>query len=151
MSVIAIGSDHAGKELRAVLINRLEGDGHKILDLGTHHETANYAIKGIKVGENVASGIASRGIVICGTGIGISIAANKVRGIRCALCHSAEYAKLTRLHNDANILALGARFLSVDEAYEIATTFLNTEFEGGRHEDRVHTIDDYENSCVDCN
>lgn len=150
MKYIAIASDHAGKELREQLIELLEKDNYNIMDLGTHKETANYAVEGIKVGENVASGAASMGIVICGTGIGISIAANKVRGIRCALCHSKEYAELTRQHNDANVLALGARFLDLDTAYEITTAFLTTEFEGGRHEDRVHTIEDYELSCTDC-
>lgn len=150
MKYIAIASDHAGKDLRVELITLLEKDGYNIMDLGTHRETANYAVEGIKVGENVACGAAVKGIVICGTGIGISIAANKVRGVRCALCHCKEYAELTRQHNDANVLALGARFIDLDTAYDIATTFLTTEYEAGRHEDRVHTIEDYEHSCVDC-
>lgn len=147
---IAIGSDHAGIEYRANIKQYLENLDIEVIDCGTFNETANYAVEGIKVAETVSSKNADLGIVICGSGVGISIAANKVRGIRCALAYNKEIASLSRQHNNANILALGARFISQDDAYEFIDAFLNTEFEGGRHEDRVHTITDYEESCVDC-
>lgn len=147
---IAIASDHAALELRPAVVKHLEAQGHEVLDLGTHKEKGNYALEGIKVGETVSLGNADYGIVICGTGIGISIAANKVRGIRAALCNSVEFAKLTREHNNANVLAMGARFITEQQALDIVDTFLTTEFEGGRHLDRVDAISDYEESCIDC-
>ncbi len=147
---LVIGSDHTGIELREQVIKYLEEQGHEVQDCGTHREKANYAVEGIKVAESVAMGNGDLGIVICGTGIGISIAANKVRGIRAALCNNVEFAKLTREHNDANVLAMGARFIKFDEAKEIVDTFITTEFEGGRHLDRIDTIADYEESCIDC-
>lgn len=147
---LVIGSDHAGKELREKVVAKLQSEGHEVVDCGTFRETANYAVEGIKVAENISMGGGDLGIIICGTGIGISIAANKVRGIRAALCNTPEFAELSRQHNDANILSMGARFITEEEAYKIVDTFLTTEFEGGRHLDRIDTIADYENSCVDC-
>lgn len=147
---IAIASDHAALELRPVVVDHLEKKGYEVLDLGTHKEKGNYALEGIKVGETVSLGNADFGIVICGTGIGISIAANKVRGIRAALCNSVEFAELSREHNNANVLAMGARFIDESAAIEIVDTFLSTEFEGGRHLDRIDAISDYEESCIDC-
>ncbi|WOO87959.1 ribose 5-phosphate isomerase B [Mollicutes bacterium LVI A0039] len=147
---IAIASDHAGLELRPVIIDHLTKLGHEVLDLGTHKEKGNYALEGIKVGETVSLGNADYGIIICGTGIGISIAANKVRGIRAAVCNDKGLAQITREHNDTNILALGARIVDEKSALEIVDTFLSTEFEGGRHCDRVDVISDYEESCIDC-
>lgn len=147
---IAIASDHAGLELRPAVIKHLEENGIEVLDLGTHKEKGNYALEGIKVGETVSLGNADYGIIICGTGIGISIAANKVRGIRAAVCNDESIAKITREHNNSNVLALGARLVSIEDALKIVDTFLSTEFEGGRHLDRIDTISDYEESCVDC-
>ena len=147
---IIVGSDHAALDLRPKVVEYLISKGHEVVDSGTHRDRANYAVEGFKVAENVAIGNNDLGIVICGTGIGISIAANKVRGIRAALCHNVEYAKLSREHNDANVLALGARFLEEDEVFNIIDAFIKTKFEGGRHLDRVETISDYEHSCIDC-
>ncbi len=147
---LIIGSDHAGKEMREVMFNHLKEQGYDVEDLGSFRDKANYAVEGIKVAENISMGKADFGIILCGTGIGISIAANKVRKVRAALCNSVEYAELAREHNNANVLALGARFLSEDEAKAIIDAFLTTEFEGGRHLDRIDTISDYEESCLDC-
>ncbi len=147
---IALGSDHAGIELRAVIVEHLTNMGHEVSDLGTFKEKANYAVEGIKVAETVAVGNAEIGVVVCGSGIGISIAANKVRGIRAAIGYNKEVAALAKQHNDANVLSIGARFVTEAEALEIVDAYLAAEFEGGRHEDRIHTISDYEESCVDC-
>lgn len=147
---IAIASDHAGIELRSKIAKHLEDKGLIVLDLGTHKEKGNYALEGIKVGETVSLGNAEYGIIICGTGIGISIAANKVRGIRAAVCNDVELAKITREHNNSNVLALGARIVNEDEVFNIVDTFLSTSFEGGRHLDRIDVISDYEESCIDC-
>lgn len=147
---LVIGSDHAGKDLREEVVSYLEQKGYEVQDCGTFRETANYAVEGIKVAENISMGKGDFGIIICGTGIGISIAANKVRGIRAALCNEVEFAKLSREHNNANVLSMGARFIDTEKAFEIVDTFLATEFEGGRHLDRIDTIADYEESCIDC-
>ncbi len=147
---IAIASDHAALELRPAVVKYLEESGYEVIDLGTHKEKANYAIEGIKVGETISLGQADFGIVICGTGIGISIAANKVRGIRAALCNDVETAIITRQHNNSNVLAMGARVIDKPTAFAIVDAFLNTEFEGGRHLDRIDAISDYEESCIDC-
>ncbi|MBL0701692.1 MAG: ribose 5-phosphate isomerase B [Spiroplasma sp.] len=147
---ILIGSDHAGKEMRYDVIKWLNDKNYTVLDCGSDNEKSNYAIEGIKVAENIASGKGDFGIIICGSGIGISIAANKVKGVRAALVYNQELASLSRVHNDANIIALGARFFSLEEMTSMIDTFLSTQFEGGRHEDRVDTISDYEESCVGC-
>ncbi len=147
---IVVGSDHAGIEYRELIINHLKEKGIEVQDSGTFKERANYAVEGIKVAETVAIGAADLGVIICGSGIGISIAANKVRGIRAAIGYNKEVAALAKEHNDANILSIGARFVSEKEALEIVDAYLAAEFEGGRHEDRVDTISDYEESCVDC-
>lgn len=147
---VIVGSDHAGKELRIEVIKYLESKNIETKDSGTHNDTANYAVEGIKVGENVALNNYDFGIIICGTGIGISIACNKVKKVRAALCNTVEFAKLARQHNNANVLSMGARFISKELAFEIVDEFLNTKFEGERHEDRVDTITDYEQSCYDC-
>ncbi len=143
--IIALASDHGGFELKEYIKTLL--DEHKILDLGTESEVSvDYSDYGIKAGEAVASGKADMGIIVCGTGIGISIAANKVKGIRCALCHCPEYARLSREHNNANILALGGRFLTKDQAENIIKTWLSTPFEGDRHVRRLNKISKYEES-----
>ena len=141
--LIAIASDHGGFQLKETIRKYLAERGEKVVDLGTSsEESVDYPIYGKACGEAVASGKAERGIVVCGTGIGISIAANKVKGIRCGLCTSVEMARLTRLHNNANMLALGGRTTEPDLALQIVDTFLDTEFEGGRHKRRTDMLDD---------
>ncbi len=135
---IAVAADHAGFELKALLKAELEGQGYTILDLGTNGpESVDYPDFGKALGEAVASGKAQFGLAVCGSGIGISIAANRVPGCRAALVHDALSAKLSRQHNDANVLALGARLIGVDTARDCLNVFLATPFEGGRHARRV--------------
>ena len=139
---IAIGSDHGGFELKEKVIKFLIGNGYEVLDLGCDSmESVDYPKYGKLVGEAVVEGKADRGIVICGTGIGISIAANKVKGVRAALCANTTMARLTREHNDANVIAFGARMLGDILVFEMVETFLTTEFEGGRHQKRVDQIE----------
>ena len=141
---IAVASDHGGYFLKEVVAGYLMAIGHEVIDLGTNSEASvDYPEYGHKCAEAVANGDAERGIVVCGTGIGISIAANKVKGIRCGLCTSVEMAKLTRQHNDANMLAMGGRILSNEDAIAIVNAFLETEFEGGRHQRRVDLLNSY--------
>ena len=143
--MIAIGSDHGGFELKQAIKNYLDEKGLAYKDFGTDStDSCDYPIYGKAVAEAVAKGECERGIVICGTGIGISISANKVKGIRAALCGDCYSAEYTRRHNDANVLALGARVLGEGLALKIVDTFLNTEFEGGRHARRVALIHDIE-------
>lgn len=140
---IAIASDHGGFQLKEELKKYLEGRQIEVLDLGTDsEESVDYPAFGKACGEAVASGKADRGIVCCGTGIGISIAANKVKGIRCALCTDVHMAEMTRKHNDANILAMGGRTTPLEEALKITEVWLDTEFEGGRHQRRVDMLDE---------
>lgn len=141
---IILAADHGGFELKEIikeyLINR-----YNIEDLGTFNkESVDYPDYGIMAGEAIRNGLATRAIIFCGTGIGISIAANKVPGVRAALCHNVEYAKLSRQHNDANVLALGGRFLQAQEAINIVDAWLNTDFEGERHQKRINIINEYE-------
>ena len=143
---IAIGNDHAALELKNHIVDYLVKEGHEVVNFGTDTPAStDYPIYGARVAHAVASGECERGIVICGTGIGISISANKVKGIRCALCSEPVSAKLTRQHNDANVLAMGARIIGPAMAEEIVHTFLTTEFEGGRHSRRVDLITKLEN------
>lgn len=140
---IALGCDHGGYELKETVKKHLEEKGYEILDLGCHStQSVNYPVYGKAVGNAVVNKEADYGIVICGTGIGISIAANKVKGVRAALCMNTTMARLTREHNNANVLAMGARLLGDVLALEIVDTFLNTEFQGGRHIERVAMIED---------
>ena len=140
---IALGCDHGGYELKEKVKSHLEKKGYEVLDLGCHStESVNYPVYGKAVGEAVAKKEADYGVVICGTGIGISIAANKVKGIRAALCMNTTMARLTREHNDANVLAFGARMVGDVLALEMVDTFLNTAFEGGRHVARVEMLED---------
>lgn len=141
--LIAIASDHGGFELKEKVKEHLRERNVKFVDLGTNStESVDYPVYGKACAEAVASGKADRGIVICGTGIGISIAANKVKGIRCGLCTSVEMAKLTRQHNNANMLAMGGRILETETAFAIVDAFLDTEFEGGRHKRRTDMLDE---------
>ncbi len=140
--IIAVASDHGGFALKEEVKKHLMERGLEVLDLGTHsEESVDYPVYGKACGEAVASGKADLGIVVCGTGIGISIAANKVKGIRCGLCTSVEMARLTKQHNNANILALGGRTTETGLAMEIVDAWLDTEFEGGRHQRRIDLLD----------
>ena len=140
---IAVASDPGGHALKETIKKHLEDRGIEVLDLGTHsEESVDYPIYGKLCGETVASGKADLGVVCCGTGIGISIAANKVRGIRCGLCTSVEMAHLTKQHNNANIIALGGRTTSPELAIAIVDEWLDTEFEGGRHQRRVDMLNE---------
>ncbi len=138
---IALASDHGGFALKEAIKKHLAERGIETLDLGTHsEESVDYPIYGKLCGEAVCRGEADLGIVCCGTGIGISIAANKVKGIRCGLCTSVEMAHLTKQHNNANILALGGRTTEPALALAIVDEWLDTEFEGGRHQRRVDML-----------
>jgi ribose 5-phosphate isomerase B len=145
---IAIGSDHRGFALKAHFVSTLSKAAHEVFDLGcAGAEPADYPDYAFKVGEMVASGAAERGIVICGSGIGMSIAANKVRGVRAALCCSVDDARMTRRHNDSNVLALSERGLADPKIDELVTVWLSTPFEGGRHARRIEKIRAYEERC----
>ena len=139
--MIALGSDHGGYALKQHIIEYLDAHGLDYRDFGCHStESCDYPVFAKAAAEAVASGECERGIVICTTGIGISIAANKVHGVRCALCTDPLMAEMTRRHNDANMLALGARVLGEGLALKIVDTFLDTPFEGGRHARRIEKL-----------
>ena len=141
--VIAIGCDHAGYELKEKVKARMAAAGHEMIDVGTNStESVDYPAYGHAVGRSVAAGEAERGIAICGSGIGISIACNKVPGIRAALCTSVEMAEMCRRHNNANVICMGARMISEELAYAMIDTWMSTEFEGGKHERRINELDD---------
>lgn len=142
---VAIGADHGGFKLKAELTELLQELGMDYTDFGTYSsDSIDYPDVAIPVAEAVANGEFDRGILICGTGIGIGIAANKVKGIRAALVHDTFSAKATRQHNNSNILTMGERVIGPGLARDIAQIWLETEFEGGRHENRVCKISDYE-------
>ncbi len=141
---IGIGSDHGGFQLKEIVKKHLIEKGYDVKDYGCENETSvDYPQYGFIVGNAVVSNEVERGIVICGTGIGISIAANKVHGTRCALVNDLFSAKLTRLHNDSNVLALGGRVIGSELALAIVDEWLSTEFEGGRHKKRIDLINNY--------
>jgi len=143
---IAVGSDHAGYALKTETIARLTGAGHEVLDLGTDSAevSVDYPLFGRAVGEAVADGRAERGVCVCGTGIGIGMAANKVRGVRAAVVHDSTTALLARSHNDANVLCLGERTTGRAEAMDAVDAFVTTAFAGGRHQRRIEQITDQE-------
>lgn len=144
---VIISGDHAGMTLRNEVASVLEELGHEYEDIGASCTTSvDYPDYAFEPAERVASGEFDRGIFVCGTGIGISISANKVKGVRCALVHDVFSAKATRQHNDANILAMGERVIGPGLAREIVMTWLTTDFEGGRHERRIDKITTYESS-----
>ena len=135
---IVVASDHAGFELKEFLKQELKDMGYEVLDLGTNStESVDYPDFGHAAATAITDGRGSRGIIVCGTGIGVSIAANRHPGVRAALCHDAEMARLSRQHNDANVLALGGRTIEFNVAKACMVSFLNTQFEGGRHVRRV--------------
>ena len=140
---IVIGCDHAGFPLKEEVKQKLIDAGHEVIDVGTHSsDSVDYPIYGKAVGRAVADGEAERGIVICGSGIGISIACNKVKGVRCALCTSGEMAERCRRHNNANVIAMGARMISKELAFAMVDKWLETEFEGGKHLRRINMLDE---------
>ncbi len=142
---IAIGSDHAGHALKAVLVDVLTDDGHDVIDLGTHSDASvDYPIFCAAVGRAVASGRVERGIVLGGSGQGEQLAANKVAGVRAALCNELYTARMARQHNDANVLSMGARVVADALATEIARTWLTTDYEGGRHQRRIDELAELE-------
>jgi ribose 5-phosphate isomerase B len=145
---IALGADHGGYELKETIKEHLLNKGHEILDCGTDSsQSVDYPEYGFKVGKAVISKQVDMGIVVCGTGIGISIAANKVKGIRAALCTNSYMAKMAREHNNANILALGARVIGSGLALQIVDEFIATSFSGWRHTRRVDQIAEFERHC----
>jgi len=139
---IVLASDHGGFELKEKVKAALNAEGYEVVDLGTDsEEPVDYPVYGKKAGEYVTSGQADRGIVFCGSGIGISIAANKVHGVRCALIASDEFAQLASTHNKANMIAFGGRLTGAEDALRQIRIWLETPFEGGRHDKRVAMLD----------
>ncbi len=142
---IAIGNDHAATEMKFVIKEYVESLGHEVINFGTDdNESCHYPEYGKAVGEAVVKGEADCGILICGTGVGISIAANKVKGVRAAVCSDVTTAHLVKEHNNANIIAFGARIVGVELAKDIVKSYLDAEFEGGRHQTRIDMIHDIE-------
>lgn len=145
--MIAIGSDHAGFELKKAVISWLKENNITYMEFGSiEGESCDYPQVAEEVCGRVLNGGAEKAILICGTGIGISMAANKIKGIRAALCTDSYMAKYTRLHNDANVLCMGGRVIGAGVAEDIVDTFLHTDFEGGRHQRRVDMISAIENN-----
>ena len=139
---VAFACDHAGFPLKAAVVKHLKDMGHEVVDLGCYTpERVDYPVMGEKAARAVASGDCQMGVLICGTGIGISLAANRVRGIRAAVCSEPYSAELTRRHNDANMIAFGARVVGEGVALAILDAFFGASFEGGRHADRVALIE----------
>lgn len=139
--IISIGNDHAGPEYKKAIVKYLELNEHTVINHGTDtFESVDYPDFGHPVAYDVESGKAELGIVICGSGNGIAMTANKHQGVRAALCWTKEIAQLAREHNDANVISIPARYTSIEQAVEMVHTFLTTNFEGGRHDRRVHKI-----------
>ena len=135
---IAVACDHAGLQLKNVLIEEMQKEGYEVKDFGTYtEESCDYPDYVIPTAKAVAKGEFDRGVVVCGTGLGVSMTANKVHGIRCAVCHDTFSAKATRQHNDANLLAMGQRVVGTGVALEVLKAFLETDYEGGRHQRRI--------------
>ncbi len=144
---IIIGNDHASPDMKREIVKYLEELGHEVINFGVDTtESCNYPEIGAKVGRAVAAGEADCGILICGTGVGISLAANKIKGVRAAVCSETTTARFVKQHNNANIIAFGSRIVGVETAKDIVKTYLEAEFEGGRHQVRVDMIHDIENS-----
>ena len=143
---IAIGSDHGGYEQKCEVIKHLLDKGYEVVDVGTNSlDSCHYPVYGAEVGRKVASKECDFGIVICTSGEGISMVANKIKGIRCGIAYNDEVAKLMRQHNDANVISFGAKFMETKDVIRRIDIFLSTEFEGGRHQTRVNLISNLEN------
>lgn len=142
---IGVGNDHAAVELREIITEHLKKAGHEVIEFGAGAgEKCDYPVPGRDVAEAIVAGKLDKGVLICGTGIGISLAANKVPGIRAAVCSEPYSAKMAALHNNAQIIAFGARVVGSEMAKMIVDTFLNTEYEGGRHQNRLDIITEIE-------
>ena len=142
MSVIALGADHAGFALKQVIVQHLVDGGHEVVDCGTNDESrVDYPDYGVAVGAAIVNGDAECGVVVCGSGIGIVMAAGKVSGIRAATVHDMTTARLSREHNDANVIGIGARMVGEQTALDIVDAYLDASFEGGRHQGRVEKLD----------
>lgn len=142
---VSLGSDHAGLELKTAIKDHLEKSGYEVIDEGTFtSDSCDYSDFASKVAHDVIEGRAEFGILCCGTGEGISIAANKIKGIRCGIGYDKEVTRLTREHNNANMIAFGARFMKEDDVIERVDVFLSTPFAGGRHQRRIDKIDELE-------
>lgn len=142
---IAIGNDHAATEMKFEIMDYLKELGHEVVNFGTDETgSCNYPEFGEKVGRVVAAGEADCGVLLCGTGVGISIAANKVPGVRAAVCSDTATARLVKEHNNANIIAFGARIVGLELAKDIVKTYLTAEFQGGRHQTRIDMIHEIE-------
>jgi len=142
---IIVGADHRGFELKDRLVAWLRSEGHEVEDIGTHStESVDYPPYAFKVGEAVASGRCDRGILVCHSGNGIAMAANKVYGVRAAVCMNVEHAEMARRHNDANVLVIGQDYIQPGAEFEMVKTWLETPFDGGRHARRLAQIRDYE-------
>ena len=143
---IAIGNDHGGLEYKNAIVKYLQDNGYEVINVGTDtKDSCHYPEFGIKAAELVANGEADFGVVVCTSGEGIMMAANKVRGVRCGIAYNDDVARLMRQHNNANMIAFGQNFMSINDVLRRLDIFLNTEFEGGRHQTRVSIITDYEN------
>lgn len=139
---IGISNDHSGVQMKNEIKKYLEEKGYDVIDYGTQStESCNYAVYGKKAAKAVADGEVEKAVLICGTGIGISLAANKVKGIRCAVCSEPVSARLSKEHNNANIIAFGARIVGAEMAKSIVSSWLDAEFAGGRHQQRIDTIE----------
>lgn len=146
MKTIVLGADHGGYELKNAIKSHLEGKGFNVIDVGTNApDSCDYPVFASRLCQRIQKGEAELGILVCGTGIGMSIAANKHKGIRAACCSDTFSARLTRLHNNSNVLCLGARVLGQGLALDLVNEFVNSEFEGDRHIKRLSLIDDIEN------
>ena len=144
--MIAIGCDHGGLAIKNAVIDYMKKNGIEYKDYGCYtDESVDYPVYAYRVAQNVADGNAELGIICCGTGIGVSMAANKVKGIRAAVCTDEFCAEMTRRHNNANIMCMGGRVIDEEKAVKLASVFLNTPFDGGRHEKRVNMITEIEN------
>ncbi len=142
---IAIGSDHGGVDQKEVVIKHLKEKGYEVLDVGTNsHDSCHYPIYGAEVARHVANKDCDFGIVICTSGEGISMAANKIKGVRCGIGYNDEVSKLMRQHNNANVISFGAKFMKDEDVVRRVDIFLSTEFEGGRHQTRVDMISELE-------
>ena len=142
---IAIGNDHAAVDLKREIARYVESLGYEVINFGTdNNESCDYPIYGEKVGQAVAEGQADCGILICGTGVGVSLAANKVKGIRCGVCSDTTTARLIKEHNNANVIAFGARIVGAEKAKDIVKAYLEAEFMGGRHQNRIDMISELE-------
>ncbi len=145
MLKIAIGSDHGGLEYKNAIKDHLENKGYKVVDVGTYtKDSCHYPLFGAEVARKVASKECDYGVVVCTSGEGISIAANKIKGVRCGIAYNDDVARLMRQHNNANVISFGQAFMSLEEVLRRVDIFLNTPFEGGRHQIRTDLIDDLE-------